>query len=101
MQDITVEELKKRMDSQEQLNIIDVREEWEYEEFNIGAKLIPLNTLPENIDELSDLKDKEVILHCKSGGRSARAKAYMEQHGFKNVRNLVGGMMKWQETFGG
>jgi rhodanese-related sulfurtransferase len=101
MEDITVEELKQRMDNNEQLNVIDVREEWEYEEFNIGAKLIPLATLPAHMNELSELKDKEIILHCKSGNRSGKAKILLQQQGFTNVRNLLGGMMKWKETFGG
>ncbi len=96
MQDITVEELKERLDKNEELIVIDVREPWEYEEFNIGAKLIPLGNLQAAIDDLDEYMDKEIIVHCKSGGRSGAAKAFMERQGFKNVRNLIGGMMAWQ-----
>lgn len=96
MQDISVEELKLRLDNQEQLNIIDVREKWEFDEFNIGAKLIPLGELQTALGDLEDLKDEEIIIHCKSGGRSGAAKEFMVRQGFANVRNLLGGMMAWQ-----
>ncbi len=95
MEDITVTELRERMDKGEKLNIIDVREQYEFDEFNIGGKLIPLSTLPEAMLEMGNLKDKEIIVHCKSGGRSATAKAYLLQNGFTKVRNLLGGMMAW------
>lgn len=100
MDDITVKELKERMDKGEKLNIIDVREQYEFDEFNIGGKLIPLGTLPETMLEMGKLKDKEVIVHCKSGGRSATAKAYLMQNGFAKVRNLLGGVTDWQAEFG-
>ena len=90
--DIEVSELKERMDKNEALNIIDVREIWEYEEANIGAKNVPLATLPHQLDDFEDWKEKEVIVHCKSGRRSAQAQQFMEQNGFENVRNLVGGI---------
>lgn len=101
MNDITVEELKARIDGGEQLHIIDVREPHEYEEFNIGAQLIPLGTLPSKLTELESLKDQEIILHCRSGARSGNAKLYMEDSGFTKVRNLLGGMLAWREKFGG
>ena len=94
--DITSAELKERLSNQEQLNIIDVREPYEYAEQNIGAINIPLNTLPQKLVELDDLQDEEVIVHCRSGARSASAKAFLEQQGFTNVRNLVGGMLAYQ-----
>jgi rhodanese-related sulfurtransferase len=93
MADITEQELKERIDKGEPLHIIDVREPWEYEEYNIGGKLIPLGTLQGKIDELDELHDVEVIVHCKAGMRSAAAKAFMEQNGFRNVRNLLGGIL--------
>ncbi len=99
MQDITVEELKTRLDNGEKLTVIDVREPHEYEEFNIGGRLIPLGTLPGTLDDLEDLKEEEIIVHCRSGARSATAKAFMEQNGFKNVRNLLGGVLDWQVKF--
>lgn len=99
MADITCEELKERMDKGEDLIIIDVREPYEYEEFNIGAKLIPLGTLPSHIAELEPLKDREIIVHCRSGARSNNAKMYLMDEGFTNVRNLLGGMMEWRSQF--
>ncbi|OJJ22406.1 NADH oxidase [marine bacterium AO1-C] len=91
--DIEVTELKERLDKGEKLNIIDVREEWENEEANIaGSTLIPLGDLPTRLEELEGLKGEEVIVHCKSGGRSGRAKQFMATQGFTNVRNLLGGM---------
>lgn len=92
MENIQVDELKQRLDKGEKLNLIDVREPWEYEEKNIGARLIPLNTLPEQVGELEPLKNEEVILHCKSGRRSANAQKFLQQKGFTNVRNLEGGI---------
>ncbi len=99
MSDITVQELKERMDHGEKLHIIDVREPHEFEEFNIGAQLIPLGTLPEKLSELNTLKNEEVIVHCRSGARSGNAKLYMMDSGFTNVRNLLGGMMAWRDAF--
>lgn len=96
MEDITVEELKKRMEAQEALHIIDVREEHEFDEFNIGAQLIPLGELPDRLEEIEHLKDEEIIIHCRSGARSGRAKDYLTMQGFTKVRNLLGGMIEWQ-----
>ena len=93
--DITGEELKRRLDAGEKLHIVDVREEWEYEEQNIGAINIPLATLPNHLEQLSSFKDLELIVHCRSGGRSDQAKKYLMQQGFTNVRNLLGGMIKY------
>ncbi len=87
MNDITVTELKSRMDNQEELVIIDVREPFEYEMYNIGAKLIPLGQLPDSLNDLSDLKDTEIILHCRSGARSGTAKQLMMQNGFTRISN--------------
>ncbi len=96
MADITVEELKERLGNGEKLNLIDVREQWEFDEFNMGGQLIPLGDLQGKIDDLDDLKNEEVILHCRSGQRSAAAQAFMIQNGFTNVRNLIGGAMAFQ-----
>lgn len=100
MNDITVEELKERMEKGESLHIIDVREPFEYEEYNIGARLIPLASLPDAASELESLKDAEIILHCRSGARSGNAKLYLQEIGFTKVRNLLGGMLAWRERFG-
>lgn len=95
--DITAEELKSRIDNGEKPFIIDVREEPEYNEDNIGGVLIPLGSLPHNLDELEEYKDEEVIVQCRSGARSATAKAFLEQNGFQNVRNLLGGILAYRE----
>jgi rhodanese-related sulfurtransferase len=96
MEDITIDELKARMDKGEALHIVDVREEYEFDEFNIGAQLIPLGDLTDRLDEIEDLKNVELIVHCRSGARSGRAKEYLESEGFSKVRNLIGGMLAWQ-----
>ncbi len=98
MQDITVSELKKRLDSGAQDFIfIDVREAYEYEEFNLGAKLIPLGTIVNAAaTELGDDKNAEIIIHCRSGARSGQAKMILTNMGFPNVRNVEGGVLAWQ-----
>jgi rhodanese-related sulfurtransferase len=100
MNDITVQELKERLDKGENLIVIDVREPHEYEEFNIGAMLIPLGDLPNRFGELADHRDEEIILHCRSGARSGVAKTFLTQNGFSKVRNLLGGMLDWQLHYG-
>ena len=101
MNNITVEELKKRLDAGEELHIVDVREPHENAEFNIGGVLIPLGQIQSmQIDEIEDLKDKEVILYCRSGNRSGQAAMFLEMMGFKDTKNLVGGMLAWEEKFG-
>jgi len=94
--DITIEELKDRLDKGEKLNLIDVREEYEFDEFNIGATLIPLGELPDRLEEIDAWKDQEILVHCRSGARSGRAKEYLESEGYNHVRNVLGGMLAWQ-----
>ncbi|WP_217603498.1 rhodanese-like domain-containing protein [Chitinophaga sp. GbtcB8] len=101
MENITPEEVKKRIDSGEQLNLVDVREPHENAEFNIGGTLVPLGDIRAmQIDEIEGLKDKEVIVYCRSGNRSGQAAMVLETMGFENVKNLTGGMLSWQEKFG-
>lgn len=98
MQTITAEELKARIDAGEKLNIIDVREPHEHAEFNIGGTLIPLGKVQTmQIDELEPLKEEEIIVYCRSGNRSGQACLLLETMGFKNAKNLVGGMLNWQD----
>ena len=100
MQNISVEELKARMDAGEKLNLIDCREPNEYAEFNIGATLIPLGRFQSmQVDELDDLKEQEIIIHCRSGNRSGQACLLLDAMGFKNTYNVTGGMLAWQEKF--
>lgn len=100
MEIITAEELKQRLDSGEQLHIVDVREPHEREEFNIGGIHVPLGDIRAmQVDELENLKDEELIIYCKSGNRSGQACMLLESMGFSNTKNLVGGMMNWREKF--
>ena len=101
MQNISVDELKRRLDSGEKINLIDVREPAEFAEFNIGARLIPLGKIQAmQIDEIENLREEEVIIHCRSGNRSMVACLFLETLGFQNTKNLAGGVKEWQEKFG-
>jgi rhodanese-related sulfurtransferase len=101
MKQITVEELKARMDNGEKVNLIDCREPHEYEEANLGGKLIPLGKIQTmQVDEIEDLREEEVIIHCRSGKRSQMACMVLDQMGFKNTVNVEGGILAWQEKFG-
>lgn len=97
--DITVQELKQKLDNKDQFVFIDVREPYEYEEFNLGAKLIPVAQIMEAIPDLEEAKSQEVVVHCRSGARSGMAQQILQQAGFGNVRNLTGGVLAWQEAF--
>ncbi len=102
MTDITVQELKTRLATKadNEFIFIDVREPHEYAEFNLGAQLIPLGNIPSAATEILDShKDDEIIVHCRSGARSGQAQAYLASMGFKNVRNVIGGALAWQEAF--
>ncbi len=96
--DITAQELKERLDKGEKINLIDVREEYEFDEDNLGGELYPLGSLPSQIDDLEELQDEEVIIYCRSGARSGRAQQFLEQNGFSNVRNLIGGILAYREN---
>ncbi len=98
--DITVQELKQKIKAGDKFVFIDVREPWEYEEFNIGAKLIPVNMLVNSLYELEDQKDEEIVLQCRSGARSGMVQGIMQANGFTNVRNLIGGLLAWKSAFG-
>jgi rhodanese-related sulfurtransferase len=101
MTNITVEEVKERLDKGEKLNLIDVREPFENADFNIGGRLIPLGGIQAfQIDDIDDLKNEEVIFYCRSGKRSATAALLLDTVGFTNTKNLVGGMLGWEEKFG-
>ena len=101
MTTITIEELKARLDAGERPNIVDVREPHEHAEFNIGGILLPLGKIQQlQIDDLEDMKDEEVIVYCRSGNRSAQACMMLDMAGFKNTKNLVGGMLHWRDVFG-
>lgn len=94
VKEITVSELKKKLDDKENIQIIDVREEFEYEICNLGGELIPLGDIVNNMDDIS--KDKEVVILCHHGNRSAQAiKRLTKEFGFDNLLNLKGGIHAW------
>jgi molybdopterin/thiamine biosynthesis adenylyltransferase/rhodanese-related sulfurtransferase len=93
--EITVQELKGRMEDGDRVSVLDVREPHEYEVANIGARLIPLGELPERLAELD--RDENFAVHCKTGGRSARAVKLMREAGFQNVYNVEGGITAWSD----
>ena len=97
--DITVQELKEKLDKGEKFVFIDVREKYEFEEFNLGAKLIPLGDFQNAISDFEDHKNDEIVIHCRSGARSGVAQQLMQLAGFINVRNLTGGVLAWQSAF--
>lgn len=101
MKNITVAELKEKMDKGEKINLIDCREAHEYAEANLGGLLFPLGKIQTmQVDELEDLKEEEVIVHCRSGHRSMMACMVLDQLGFKNTYNLEGGILAWQKLNG-
>ena len=93
--EIHVEELKQRLDGGEDLVLVDVREPHEYPICNLGGRLIPLGELPRRVHELDS--SRNMVVHCLSGGRSARAVAFLRQAGFRKVRNLAGGIRAWAD----
>ena len=98
MTDIDAKEVFARLQNGEHLNLLDVRGEMEYHTFNIGGLNIPLPDLEENIDDLEWNKDDEIIVICKVGLRSATAKSILDLKGYKNIRNLTGGLIAWQKN---
>ena len=93
--EIQVEELKRRLDAGENLFVLDVREPHEYQICNIGGYLIPLGDLPKRVSELDT--SREIVAHCRSGARSAKAVNFLRQSGFKKVTNLAGGILAWAD----
>jgi sulfur-carrier protein adenylyltransferase/sulfurtransferase len=91
--EITVQELVKWKAQNVDYQLVDVREGYEYEAANIGGTLIPLSILANNLDIIS--KEKPVVVHCKSGARSAKAVALLKSHGFTNLINLKGGILAY------
>jgi len=101
MTNISIDEVKERLDAGEELNLVDVRQPEETAEFNIGGIPFPLGKIQTmQTEELDSLRDEEVIFYCRSGNRSGQAALIMEQLGFSNTKNLTGGMLKWREKFG-
>lgn len=98
MEDINPTQLKQRLDRGEQPVMIDVREDFERQAGNIGGLHIPMGVLPSQLEQIEKYKNQEVIVYCRSGGRSGSAKVFLTQQGFTKVSNLVGGMNAWKAT---
>ncbi|MCW3076269.1 MAG: naoX [Bacteroidetes bacterium] len=99
IKEITVQELKDLKDSNADYQLIDVREEYEFDEANLHGELIPMGEVMDNVDKIS--KEKKVIVHCRSGKRSASVIQALEaQHGFKNLYNLKGGILAYIDEIG-
>ena len=98
MKEISVQDLKQKIDNKEDFQLIDVRETFEYETSNINGLNIPLGGILIETEQIAT--DKPVIIHCRSGKRSAAAVMQLEQlHGFDNLYNLAGGILAWQEAY--
>ncbi|HEX7958622.1 MAG TPA: molybdopterin-synthase adenylyltransferase MoeB [Terriglobales bacterium] len=93
--EIQPEELKRQLDAKEDVFVLDVREPHEYQICNLGGYLIPLGDLPKRVNELDS--SREIVAHCRSGVRSAKAVDFLRQAGFKKVRNLAGGILAWAD----
>src|SRR5438132_1768497 len=93
--EMQVEEPKQKLDAGEDIFVLDVREPHEYQICNIGGHLIPLGDLPKRVHELDS--SREIVAHCRSGVRSAKAVDFLRQTGFRKVRNLAGGILAWSD----
>src|SRR5271168_611980 len=92
---ISVIDFKRRLDTGEDVYLLDVREPHEYQIANLGGHLIPLGDLPARVQELDS--SREIVIHCKMGGRSQKAAEFLQQTGFRKVQNLAGGIQAWSE----
>ncbi len=92
---ITVKELKRRIDAGEDVQLIDVREPYEYQIAQIGGKLIPQNDVPQRLAEID--REREVVVHCRSGARSQRIAEFLKQSGYPRVVNVAGGILAWSD----
>ncbi|MFN5252649.1 MAG: rhodanese-like domain-containing protein [Chitinophagaceae bacterium] len=102
MKTISVEALKAKMDAGEKINLVDVREPLEHEVYNIGVILLPLGKVQGlETDDIDHLKNETVYVYCRSGNRSGQACLMLEPYGFKDIINVSGGMLAWQEKFPG
>ncbi|MVN90981.1 rhodanese-like domain-containing protein [Mucilaginibacter aquatilis] len=95
MKEVTVEDLKRMKENGEDFQLIDVREDFEYQMSNLEGDNIPLSGVVIEADKIS--KDKPVVIMCRSGKRSAMAVMQLEQQGYENLYNLKGGILAWQQ----
>ena len=92
---MSVKELKRRLDAGEELFILDVREPYEHQIANIGGRLIPMNEVAKRLAEID--RNREIVVHCKMGGRSQRVAEFLVKSGYANVKNLAGGILAWAD----
>jgi len=92
---LTVKELKARRDAGEDIFLLDVREPYEYQIAQIGGTLIPQNDVPNRLSEIP--RDREIIVHCRSGARSQKIAEFLKQSGYKDVVNVAGGILAWSD----
>ncbi|MCS5712602.1 ThiF family adenylyltransferase [Candidatus Berkiella aquae] len=93
---ITVQELAQKLNNQESFFLLDVRNPDEHAQFNIGGHLVPLTLLPESLAQIPD--DMPIVIYCRSGHRSQLALEFLQQQGFSDVKNLIGGVLAWQQA---
>lgn len=104
MEEITVKEFKEKLDKDEPVFLLDVREPFEQYQSKIeydNTTLIPVGELSERLDELETEKESEIVCMCRSGSRSAQACKLLEEEGFENVKNLKGGINEWAREIDG
>jgi adenylyltransferase/sulfurtransferase len=94
---VSVETLKAKRDAGEDFLLLDVREPHEYQIAQIGGKLIPLGVVGQRLSEIVDYKDKEILVHCRSGARSQKAALELKAAGFEHVANVAGGILAWAD----
>jgi len=92
---VSVKELKRRMDAGEDVFVLDVREPHEYQIANIGGTLIPQNDVPQRLAEID--REREIVVHCRSGARSQRIAEFLAQNGYTKISNLAGGILAWAD----
>lgn len=95
MKEVTPLEVKEMLQKNEDFQFIDVREPHEADLCSIGAELIPMGEVMSNLDKIS--KDKKVVVHCKSGGRSGTIVQMLESQGYTEVYNMKGGILRWSD----
>lgn len=99
MKQITAGELHQLIENKADFQLIDVREEYEFDEANINGKLIPMGEVMDRVNEIA--RDKQVVIHCRSGARSASVINALEgNHGFTNLYNLQGGILDYLNNYG-
>jgi rhodanese-related sulfurtransferase len=97
IKEMTVQELKSKLDQKQNFILLDVREQAEWDQGYIdGAKLMPLSCFQQRFEELND-PDAEIVIQCRSGKRSLDACVFLQGEGYSNLTNLTGGIIAWGE----